>query len=58
MGAVVSGTVMHVMLFVWDVSMLRESHGIAGVDDGGSVVVVSAGHESLGLNVAHVLCLV
>ena len=43
-------TVIHVMLFVWDVSMLRECEGDgnAGVVNRGSVVSVSAVHESMG----------
>ena len=43
-------TVMCVLLFVLDASMLRvcEGDGNAGVGDGGGVVAVSPGHEYVG----------
>ena len=43
-------TVMRVLLFVLDVSMMRECEcdGNAGVGDGGGVVTVSAWHDYVG----------
>ena len=47
---VLAVTIMHMLLFVLDVSMMRdyEGDGNAGVGDGGGVVVVSAWHEYVG----------
>ena len=52
-------TVMRGLLFVLHVRMVRECEGDvnAGVGDGGVVVVVSAGHECVGVHVVQVLCL-
>ena len=49
-GAVVSVTVMRVLLFVCEMSMLRECEGDgnAGVGDGAGVVSVCAGCEYIG----------
>ena len=49
-GGVFAVTMMHVLLFVYDVSMLREYEGDsnAGVGDGGSVSAVNTGHEYVG----------
>ena len=43
-------TMMRELLFVLDVTMLREcdGDGSAGVENGGSVVAVSVGHEYVG----------
>ena len=43
-------TVMRVLLFVLELSLLRECEGDGnvGVGDGGSMVAVSAGHEYVG----------
>ena len=48
--AVVADTVMRVLVFVLNASMMRECDGggNAGVGDGRGVVVVSAGHEYVG----------
>ena len=55
------GTVMYLLFFVLHVCLLIvfgcEGDGSAGVGGCGDVVVVSAGHEYVGVHVVQVLCL-